>query len=179
MAHSEQFEFVDKIRYFFPSYFENVNVLEVGSAYINGTVRDFFKNCGYVGIDIAPANCVDIVCEGSLYDAPDNFFDIVISCECFEHNRLWRETFQNMYRMCKSEGMILLTCASTGRPEHGTKKTNPDRSLTSNYRGWEDYYQNLTEDDFLNNFKIKDMFKIFKFKYNPISCDLYFFGIKW
>lgn len=34
-------------------------------------------------------------------------YDITISCNCFEHNPYWRETFLNMHRMTKEGGLCL------------------------------------------------------------------------
>jgi len=50
-----------------------------------------FSDCDYIGLDVAPGNGVDIVCEGQNYDAPDESFDVVISCEVMEHNPFWRK----------------------------------------------------------------------------------------
>ena len=46
---------------------------------------------------------------------PTASFDVVISCECFEHNPYWRETFLNMTRVLRPGGLFVLTCATTGR----------------------------------------------------------------
>jgi SAM-dependent methyltransferase len=178
MSHPAQMSFVDSVKNMYPNNFKNIKVLEVGSMDINGTVRVFFENCDYIGLDIAEGKCVDFVCEGNNYNAPDNTFDTVISCECFEHNKFWKETFQNMHRMCKASGLVVMTCASSGRPEHGTSRTTKFESATSRYDGWEDYYMNLTEEDFMKNFNIVDMFSHFKFIFNSSARDLYFYGIK-
>jgi len=86
MAHTEQREFIFDVKDFYPEYFDNVKVLDVGSLDINGSTREFFSNSDYTGIDIGSGKNVDIVVEGQNYDAPDESFDVVISCECFEHN---------------------------------------------------------------------------------------------
>jgi SAM-dependent methyltransferase len=178
MSHSEQIEYIKKIRNRFPSFFKNRTVLEVGSLNINGTVRDFFENCNYTGIDVGPGPGVDIVCGGQEYNAPKECFDVVISCECFEHNPYWVETFLNMVRMCKSGGLVIVTCASTGRPEHGTNKSNPSDSPLTVSVGWGDYYKNLTEVDFKNAFDIEEMFSIHKFEFHDHPGDLHFCGLK-
>jgi hypothetical protein len=68
-----------------------------------------------------------------------------------------------------------MTCATTGRPEHGTTRTTPQDSPLTIGLGW-DYYKNLTEQDFRNNFSIEGMFKAFQFKVG--GTDLYFYGVK-
>lgn len=80
MSHLSQRDYVGLVAAGLPSFFRDVKVLEIGSLNINGSVRDFFTNCQYLGIDIAPGRGVDVVCEGQRYDAPDNSFDQVISC---------------------------------------------------------------------------------------------------
>ena len=36
---------------------------------------------------------------------------------------------------------------------------------------------NLTEQDFRDVFDLPTMFADFGFEYNPVSCDLYFYGV--
>lgn len=83
-----------------------------------------------------------------------------------------------MIRLCKSNGLVIFTCASLGRPEHGTQRTSPYESLTSKIDGIENYYKNLTELDFVNNFDLRSIFKYYEFHVNNESFDLYFAGIK-
>ena len=90
---------------------ENRKVLEVGSLDINGTVRIFFDNCDYTGLDLGEGKGVDLIEEGQNYDAPDETYDTVLSTECFEHNPYWKETFLNMIRLCKKNGLVFFTCA--------------------------------------------------------------------
>jgi SAM-dependent methyltransferase len=177
MAHKAQMQFIKKVKKQFKHYFHHTRVLEIGSYNINGTVRDFFKYCEYTGIDVAPGYCVDIVCPGEKYDAPDDYFDVCLSCECFEHNPKWIETFQNMLRMTRSTGLILFTCATTGRPEHGTVNIAKNESLTTSIKNWETYYRNLSEEDFRNEFDFSSLFSNYTFITNIRDCDLYFFGI--
>jgi SAM-dependent methyltransferase len=173
MAHRQQFDFVKGVAHLHPNNFHNAKVLEVGSLDINGSVRQFFKDCNYIGIDLGEGKGVDIVCTGQDYDAPDNEFDTVISCECFEHNPDWVATFTNMHRMAKPNGLIIMTCATTGRPEHGTKRTSPGDAPFC-----DDYYRNLTEQDFVENLNLDNMFSIYEFGVGHETKDLYFYGIK-
>lgn len=177
MAHSQQMKFVGSLKDKFPSHFTSSKVLEVGSLDINGTVRIFFENADYTGIDVGPGKGVDLVCHGQEYRGPDNIFDTIISCECFEHNPYWVETFNNMFRVCKSGGLIIMSCATTGREEHGTKNFKPFASPLTVNLGW-NYYKNLTEADFRSVFDIDKMFETYEFSVNMFYKDLYFFGIK-
>lgn len=177
MSHPQQRQFLTTMTGMFPNFFTGKKVLEVGSLNINGTVRDFFTNCDYTGIDVGAGAGVDTVCAGQTYDAPANSFDVVLSAECFEHNPYWEQTFANMYRMLKPYGLLLLTCATTGRPEHGTTRTTPKDSPLTIGAGWE-YYRNLTEKDFRNIFNINNMFLGHSFYVESYHFDLYFWGIK-
>lgn len=175
MSHPAQHDYIRYVKNKFPEQFVNKQVLEVGSLNINGTVRDFFSNCYYIGIDVAEGKDVDVVCEGQNFKAPTESFDVTISCECFEHNPHWVATFANMYRMVRPGGLIIMTCATTGRAEHGTTRTTPIDSPLTIGLGW-DYYKNLEEKDFRENFNIDSMFRNFEFLSQ--NSDLYFYGIK-
>ena len=80
-----------------------------------------------------------------------------------------------MIRLTKSNGLVLFTCATTGRLEHGTVNRNPEDSLTSDIHS---YYKNLTEIDFKNALKLDELFELYNFSVNENSHDLYFYGIK-
>jgi SAM-dependent methyltransferase len=196
MAHSTQQDFISYVKNKFPNLFESVKVLEIGSLDINGTMRSFFSNCNYLGIDVGEGRGVDLVCQGQEYDAPDESYDVCTSGECFEHNPYWAETFANMVRMCKSNGLVLFTCATTGRKEHGTTRTDSGSSPLTVGIGWE-YYKNLDEQDFRRSFEesFDELFSEYEFHstedydnptdfiinmrtyINPCE-DLYFWGIK-
>ena len=115
MAHKEQSDYIDSLKAKFPLAFSGGRTLEVGSLNINGTVRNAFSSDEYVGVDVGAGAGVDIVISGHEYDN-EMPFDCCISCECFEHNPFWKETFLNMIRLCKSGGLVVFTCATTGRP---------------------------------------------------------------
>jgi SAM-dependent methyltransferase len=177
MAHKEQFEYIQTLKDKFPRFFNKVKVLDVGSLNINGSIRQFFTDCYYLGIDVGEGPCVDLVVKGEEYDAPDGSYDVVLSCECLEHNPQWVETFRNMIRLVKSGGAIIMTCATTGRAEHGTIRVNPVDSPLTIKLGW-DYYRNLTVADFEEHFNFRELFQNHEFVVNISARDLYFFGIR-
>jgi SAM-dependent methyltransferase len=177
MAHYQQLKFIELSKQQFPDFFRGKNVIEIGSWDANGSVRSFFSECRYVGVDIAEGKGVDLVHSGQDVNFPDNEFDVAISCECFEHNAFWKATFLNMCRMLKSGGLFLMSCATLGRREHGTSRTTPDDSLTSKV-ALSDYYLNLTEKDFRTGIDLDAIFQKFEFFENPYSKDLYLVGIK-
>jgi hypothetical protein len=100
--------------------------------------------------------------------------DVVISTECLEHDKYWAITLQNICNnILKKGGLFIMTCATTGRAEHGTTRTSPkDSPFTT------DYYLNITEEDFRQAIDIDKTFTTFEFKTNTDPNDLYFWGIK-
>jgi len=170
VSHPAQLEFVASLKAQFPDYFVRKNVLEVGSLNINGSIRPFFEQCIYVGVDLGAGADVDVVARGEDLAYPNRSFDVVASCECFEHNPAWVATLKNMIRM--SSGLVFFSCATTGRAEHGTRRTSPHDAPFCG-----DYYQNLTEQDFREAFDLSE-FRQYAFSTNDQAHDLYFWGVK-
>lgn len=176
MAYLNQFQFCERVSNIFPEYFNNVRVLDIGSMDINGNNRAHFKNSDYTGIDIGEGNNVDVICSGHLFSVSSNSekFNTVISTECFEHDVYYKETILNVVEnLLLPGGMFLFTCATTGRPEHGTTRTSPFDSPFTN-----DYYKNLAEDDIKEFLDLDRYFSDYSFSVNSDSHDLYFWGIK-
>ena len=69
--------------------------------------------------------------------------DLCISCECFEHNPFYLKNFHEMINYTNSNGVVLFTCATIGRHEHGTTATNPEHSPASAKKF--DYYKILSQ----------------------------------
>ncbi len=177
MAHAQQLKYVSLVQEIFLSGRQDVKILEIGSHDVNGSIRKIFDGADYLGVDLFQGPGVDVVASGHEVDFPDGSFKVTISSECFEHNPFWVETFVNMHRMTRDDGIVVMTCASRGRLEHGTARTTPDKSPGSQMVGW-DYYRNLNESDFLKNFEFRTMFRKWLFFYMPVSQDLYFIGWK-
>ncbi len=170
MSHPSQMNFVRELKERFPYFFSGTKVLEIGSLDINGSVRQFFDDCQYIGVDLGEGKGVDIVAKGEELTYDDGLFDVVISCECLEHNPEWVKTFNNMTRM--ASGIVIMTCATTGRPEHGTRRTSPSDAPFCG-----DYYQNLTSKDIQDSCNLSS-FKTYEFLTNTNPADLYFWGLK-
>lgn len=181
MAHPAQQEFCSRMRDAYPHLFVNKKVLDIGALDINGNNRFLFTNCNYIGLDVGEGNNVDIVAVGHQYDAPDEQFDVIVSTEVFEHDMFYEKTIQNAIRLLKDGGVFLFTCASTGRPEHGTRSSDGTWAaplLQQISEEWADYYKNLTEADIRGIKGFDDAFPDGIFEYNSTSSDLYFFGVK-
>jgi SAM-dependent methyltransferase len=176
MAHVQQFFYVQSVKQFLPEYFEGTKVLEIGSLNINGSVRQFFQGCDYTGLDIGEGRDVDVVCPGEDYGAASGTFDAVISCEAMEHNPGWRQTWLNMLRMVKPGGLVLMTCASIGRKQHGTEEFTPVASPLTVARK-QGYYRNLSGSDFESIVNHDAWFAEHGFTVDHESHDLSFFGV--
>jgi len=85
-----------------------------------------------------------------------------------------------MVKLLKPNGLMIFTCASTGRPEHGTLRSSPSDAplLQLIDDKWANYYKNLTEDDIRAVLDVNDIFIDYGFEYEPSTYDLYFWGIK-
>ena len=173
MAHLAQKNFCKDVKRKFPNKFKDARVLDVGSLDINGNNRFLFDgDYSYTGIDLGEGKNVDVVCRGHLYKS-DEKFDVIVSSECFEHDEFYRETLLNIYSLLKDGGLFLFTCATTGRPEHGTTRTSP---ADAPFVG--DYYKNLEEKDIREVLDVEELFSNFEFRVNKTPQDLYFWGIK-
>ena len=170
MSHEQQLDFVQSVKDEFPEYFKGTKVLEVGSLNINGSVRQFFEPDQYIGCDLGEGDGVDIVCQGHELPYANGSFDVVISCECFEHDKHWEKTFQKMIDLVRKSGLVIFSCATIGRPEHGTTRTSPADAPFTN-----DYYRNLREEDFE---QFKSSFDSYRFSQCLRPRDLYFWGLK-
>lgn len=181
MAHERQRQFCERVKGMFPEYFKSVDVCDIGSLDLNGNNHYLFEDYSYVGVDLGRGKNVNVVSKGHEYRPLDGKkYDMVISTECFEHDMYWKETILNVCEnLLKDGGMFLFTCATTGRPEHGTPKSLPqDSPFTVEEHGWSDYYRNLTELDVRGEIDLDKYFKAYHFYIDTGSCDLYFWGIK-
>ena len=180
MAHQQQQDFFQYVKNKFPYLFTDVKVLDIGSLDINGNTRHFFNQpYYYIGLDLAEGPNVDVICPAHLYDSGFKF-DVVISGECFEHDMYYARSLNNMVNLLKSGGLMVFTCASDGRHEHGTLRTSPENApfLSQFSEEWANYYKNLNESDIRKVLDINNIFSSFEFQYNPETCDLYFWGVK-
>lgn len=174
--HNEQIQFIFAVRNTLPYYFNRVSVLEVGSYNVNGSIKPiFFLPSRYVGIDLIEGPGVDVVCRGEDYKGGEPF-DTVISTECFEHAPQFLDIFKNMIANCRDDGVVLFTCATEGRPEHGTSRTSAYDSPGTVKTGSE-HYRNVVAADFPKDL-LESAFHDHCFFINDITHDLYFLGIR-
>jgi SAM-dependent methyltransferase len=178
--HTEARDFTVFVKSILQDYFVNKRVLDVGSGDINGNNSFLFENCIYDGNDVINAKNVTIVSKTKDLPFQDNSFDTIISTECFEHDPEYADSFRKIYSMLKPNGLFCFTCASTGRPEHGTRRTSPQDSYGTigKLDDMVDYYKNLTNKDLNEVLDLNTLFSSWDTYYNASTCDLYFVGIK-
>jgi cephalosporin hydroxylase len=97
---------------------QNKKILDVGSYDVNGTMKPIFEQGQYIGLDMEKGPNVDVV--GKSHEIPfiDNFFDIVISSSCFEHDDMFWVSFKEMCRVLKPSGYMYIQAPQNG-PYHG------------------------------------------------------------
>jgi SAM-dependent methyltransferase len=180
MAHPEQREFIRVAIATIASRADLKRVIEIGSYDVNGEIRSIFRDIDlqeYVGVDLIEGPGVDLVGLGHEIQLDADSFDLSISVECFEHDQFWPLTFAKMVNLVKPGGWVVFSCASTGRPEHGTSRSDPRLSPGTSSRGFE-YYKNLSEEDFLAQCHVAESFSNYQFIANERVFDLYFIGQK-
>lgn len=171
--HDEQTAFVASIKRLYPHFFTGQRVLEIGSRNINGTVRALFDApAQYVGVDCTAGDGVDMVCLAHEYQPPQ-LFDVVISCEAFEHDPHFRRTLPHILSLLRHQGLFVATCAGPAREEHGTRRVHPQ---------WEpfgpdpDYYHGLTAGEFIA--ATNGMLGDFEIAEHRDGQDLYAYGLR-
>jgi len=121
-------------------------VLDIGSYDVNGTLKPIFKNHRYIGVDMIEGPNVNIVSTNDNIPFKDNFFDIIVSSSCFEHDDFFWLTFLEMCRLVKSAGFIYIQAPSNG-PYHAYP--------TDNWRFYLDSWKSLQKWAIKNNYNIE------------------------
>lgn len=113
-----------------------IDVLEIGSLDINGTIKGIFTPFAnmYIGIDPQEGPGVDIVCDALDYLKYDHF-DVVVACEVFEHTPDYQKIIFNSMMNLRKGGIFIATMAGEGRAPHSAIDENP-------IRPWE-HYRNI------------------------------------
>jgi len=114
----------------FPELFKNRRVVEFGSYDVNGTVRDYFDDCTYLGVDWRDGPGVDHVCLAHEFDESMKF-DTVISTSMLEHDPYWEKSLHKMVDVLTDDGALLLSWGSALNLSH-EEKTCPDYDEKTN-----------------------------------------------
>lgn len=172
MAHLQQQQFFDRVKESYPEHFKGISVVDFGSLDINGSLKDMFVDCHYTGVDIRPGKNVDVVCMAHRFVGEP--VDTVVSGEMLEHDEHWLESLLNMYALLKDGGLMAISAAGEGRPEHGTNRTLDPLWGTS-----PSYYRNMTEEMFqIFKSQLSKPFRESSTEVRPDVFDIYFYGVK-
>jgi SAM-dependent methyltransferase len=104
--------------------FNNKSILEVGSKFVNGSVRPIIATLAnplsYLGVDVSEGKYVDMVvpAEKLVEKFGENVFDIVISTEMLEHVYDWKIVIDNLKRIVRPGGTLIVTTRSIGAAYH-------------------------------------------------------------
>ncbi|MGV7223277.1 MAG: methyltransferase domain-containing protein [Nitrospinales bacterium] len=181
MAHPSQIKWCEQIKEQFPTYFYGKRVLDIGSLDVNGNNRYLFDNCEYIGLDVVPGPNVDAVGIAHMYK-PSATFDVVLSTNALEHDLYWQKTLCAMLTFLKPGGLMFFsTCSTWG--EHGTKRTTPDQSGTSQMGvEWENFFRNFSTMDIYVTLDFSQIEKFDIFTTNSFEIgypmDLRFWALK-
>ena len=168
--HNTLREHIAEVKSKYPKYFKNQEVIEIGSLNINGSARSYFTDCKYTGVDLFEGPGVDVVDAGHKYlrgKSPT----VVVCTEVLEHDRYWFRTLVSSIKSLKSGGFLLLSCATSGRPIHGTSEHRPEDSPATN-----NYYRNILKSDIeecIDSWNLRDMIDWYAITINEEACDLY------
>lgn len=167
--HREAYQFIEAMAGKLPN---PEKVVEFGSRYINGSVRNLFKDSEtYIGVDIAPGSHVNVVMPAQDYK-PSFQADMVICCEVLEHVDAEEgyAIIKNGVDILKPGGSMLCTAAYIARTPHSAVDGGAVREG--------EYYGNLTEERlkyWANSLKAEYDFPIsFEAYIRPDQQDVYF-----
>lgn len=96
-----------------------LRVLDVGGQNVNGTAHDWFTHPDTTITTLDVENA-DIIADARTWE-PTTRFDVVLATEVFEHVANWAAVIRTMALALDpaGPGVLLATCASSNRPEHG------------------------------------------------------------
>jgi SAM-dependent methyltransferase len=143
VAHPDQLAFFGLVAAAFPQHVAG-SVLDIGSLDINGGPHTLIHPREYVGVDLGAGPNVTLVGRAEDLDLDSDSFDVAMSSECFEHNPAWPATLRNMIRMTRPSGLIAFSCATTGRPEHGTTRSDRGFGAPLAVSQGQEHYRNVT-----------------------------------
>ena len=116
--HAGNHQFLNSIKTQYPDYFRGKSVLELGSLNINGTVRIYFDQCQYIGVDKTAGPDVDLVCEAKSTSFQPGQFDTIVCTSMFEHDPDWKQSFGHNLQWLKSGGLWVASWGAEGNRHH-------------------------------------------------------------
>ena len=125
---------------------ENKKILDIGSYSVNGSVRPIFSKGQYIGVDMEMGPNVDVVANANNLPFEKNYFDVIVSISCFEHDDMFWATFLEMCRVLNDGGYMYINAPSNG-PYHG----HPG----DNWRFYKDSWKALEKWGMMNGYEIE------------------------
>lgn len=121
--HIEAFDFARKALGLVPRPLGRV--VEFGSRNINGTIRMIFPpKTKYIGVDMRPGLCVDVVADAASYKPPSGAH-VVVCLEVLEHAPTAEAIVRNAVDIMMPGGHLILTCATDPRGPHSAVGEGP------------------------------------------------------
>ena len=127
-------------------------VLDVGSADISGTIKNYLSGKEYLGVDMVPAPNVDEVVNG--HELKDHFkdrkFDLVICFDVFEHDDAFWLTLEGLRYVTKPGGYMMIGVPCRNCPEHNHPADYwrfMPQCVDVFYKGFEDIEHVVQKDD--------------------------------
>ena len=142
------------------------SVLELGSYNVNGSAREHFPDCRYVGLDQRPGRGVDVVGDAESFDG-DESFDVVVSTETLEHTPSPEKVIRSAWRSLRPGGVLILTAAA---PERRPHNSNGDHWFDD-----DEHYAGVGKSDlrrWLSDWSILEL------EHHPSRGDIYAIAIK-
>jgi len=93
---------------------KGLDVLDVGSYDINGTLKPLFPDSNYIGMDMEDGPNVDLVSTAHSIPLDSNSQDVIVSSSCFEHDPMFWVSFLEMSRVLKPQGLMYINAPSAG-----------------------------------------------------------------
>jgi SAM-dependent methyltransferase len=94
-----------------------METVEVGSLNVNGSCREFFRG-PYIGLDMRDGPGVDVVGFAAHLPFETASADVVICTEVLEHDPSFWATLDEIGRILRPRGHLLLTTRGNGFGEH-------------------------------------------------------------
>ncbi len=93
-------------------------VLEIGSLDVNGNLNDELAGCDHVRLDMRDGPNVDVVANSHNIPFEADSFDAVVCADTFEHDNAFWVTMEEVRRVLKPHGAIVLCVPYISFPFH-------------------------------------------------------------
>jgi len=97
----------------------NGKVLEIGAYDVNGNLNEELEGCDHVRLDMRDGPNVDVVANSHDMPFPDDTFDAVVCVDTFEHDNAFWVTMEEIHRVIKPGGAIVICVPTIGFVLHG------------------------------------------------------------